>query len=213
VIPSRDPAARLARYQERRHFERTPEPSGREASRRRDEPIFVVQKHAARRLHYDFRLEIDGVLVSWSVPKGPSLKAGARRLAVRTEDHPLDYADFEGVIPKGEYGGGTVIIWDHGTWCVEGDAHTQLEKGRLTFELEGQKLHGRFHLVRTRPGDNKRENWLLFKGRDAAATPSEAQEIVESAPGSVVSGLPLEEVARAAGLQADSANRTPARAR
>jgi bifunctional non-homologous end joining protein LigD len=169
---------------------RAPVDVGRDAAMQ-----FVVQKHAARNLHYDFRLELGGVLLSWSVPKGPSLKAGARRLAVRTEDHPLEYADFEGIIPAGEYGGGTVIVWDRGTWSPEGDLQADLKKGRLNFRLQGDKLSGRFHLVRTRLDKNKRENWLLFKGHDEHEAASDAAEVVESQPKSALSGRTIEEVA------------------
>jgi bifunctional non-homologous end joining protein LigD len=194
---------RLKAYTRKRDFERTPEPTGVHASPRRETARqFVVQKHAASHLHYDFRLELDGVLLSWSVPKGPSLKAGLRRLAVRTEDHPLDYAGFEGVIPKGEYGGGTVIVWDRGTWipvgnttrgdAARGDAARDLAAGRLSFELHGEKLRGRFHLVRTRNGD-KHESWLLIKGRDDDA--SDTIDIAAERPRSAISGRTLEQVA------------------
>lgn len=189
---------RLAAYRAKRRFAATPEPAGEARPRRaRREPSFVVQKHAARRLHYDFRLELDGVLLSWSVPKGPSLDPGTRRLAVRTEDHPLEYAGFEGIIPEGEYGGGTVVVWDRGTWHPESDPHEALRRGRLTFELFGEKLRGRWHLVRTR-GDaagRDRESWLLFKGRDDAAR--DAADVVEERPESVLSGRTLEEVGAA----------------
>src|SRR3954451_14699894 len=160
----RSAAGKLAKYRSMRDFGVTAEPSGERAPRSRGNS-FVIQKHAARRLHYDFRLELDGVLLSWSVPKGPSLSPAEKRLAVRTEDHPLDYADFEGIIPAGQYGGGTVVVWDRGTWTPEGDPHEGVKKGRLTFKLDGDKLHGRWHLVRTRP-TGKSEEWLLFKGKD-----------------------------------------------
>src|SRR5436190_11904745 len=153
-------AAKLSKYRSMRDFSATSEPSG-EAVRPPGGHSFVIQQHPARRLYYDFRLELDGVLLSWSVPKGPSLSPGEKRLAVRTEDHPLDYADFEGVIPKGEYGGGTVVVWDRGTWQPEGDAREAMKKGRLTFTLHGEKLHGKWHLIRTKPTD-KQETWLLF---------------------------------------------------
>ena len=186
---------RLEPYRERRRFERTPEPAGAATPRRAGaRPRYVIQKHAARNLHYDFRLEHEGVLWSWSVPKGPSLKPADRRLAVRTEDHPLDYADFEGVIPKGEYGGGTVMVWDTATWEPQGDAAEMMEKGHLTFALHGRKLTGRWHLVRTRP-TGKRESWLLFKGRDEAA--SESADVLEVKPESVTSGRSLEQIGSA----------------
>ena len=188
----------LARYRAKRRFDRTAEPRG-------DRPVaatgdrFVVQKHAARRLHYDFRLELDGVLLSWAVPRGPSLVPGARRLAVRTEDHPLDYADFEGIIPAGEYGGGTVAVWDRGRWTPEGDPRDGLRRGRLTFTLDGTKLRGRWHLVRTklaagRGGDGDGgESWLLFKGKDDAADPT--ADVVSERPESVLTGRTIEEIA------------------
>jgi bifunctional non-homologous end joining protein LigD len=184
---------KLAKYRSMRDFEQTPEPSG-EKARPGKRPSFVIQKHAARRLHYDFRLEHEGVLWSWSVPKGPSLSPTERRLAVRTEDHPLDYADFEGIIPPGQYGSGTVVVWDHGTWEPEGDPGLAMKKGRLTFTLHGEKLSGRWHLVKTR-GADKQEQWLLFKGRDEAA--SDTTDIVAEHPESVLSGRTIEQVAEA----------------
>jgi bifunctional non-homologous end joining protein LigD len=182
-----------------RDFSRTAEPSGDSQARRSAKSpkpghSFVIQQHAARRMHYDFRLELDGVLLSWSVPKGPSLSPAERRLAVRTEDHPLDYADFEGVIPQGQYGGGTVAVWDRGSWEPEGDAHEALVKGKLSFTLHGEKLHGRWHLVRTK-GDGKAENWLLFKGRDEAA--NDKVDIIAAQPASVLSGRTVEQIAAA----------------
>jgi bifunctional non-homologous end joining protein LigD len=182
---------KLAKYRAKRDFEITAEPSGAEAAAAGHR--YVIQQHAARRMHYDFRLELDGVLLSWSVPKGPSLAPGDKRLAVRTEDHPLDYADFEGVIPKGEYGGGTVVVWDRGTWQPEGDAREAMKKGRLTFTLQGHKLHGKWHLIRTK-GDDKHDNWLLFKSRDEAA--NENVDIVATQTHSVITGRTLDEVAR-----------------
>ncbi len=176
-----------------RDFSVTAEPSG-ERARPTTGNSFVIQKHDASRLHYDFRLELDGVLLSWSVPKGPSLKAGERRLAVRTEDHPLDYASFEGIIPKGQYGGGTVVVWDRGTWTVEGDARESMKKGRLTFTLNGEKLHGRWHLVKTKP-QGKQEGWLLFKSRDDAA--NDSLDITAERPESVITGRTVEEIAAA----------------
>jgi bifunctional non-homologous end joining protein LigD len=163
----------LDRYREMRDFSATPEPSGapRTSRGRRREaggrPVFVVQKHAASRLHYDFRIEIDGVLASWAVPKGPSMSVGVRRLAVHTEDHPLEYAEFEGDIPAGHYGAGHMEVWDRGTWTPSGDASEGLDRGKLEFELHGERLHGRFVLVRLKPGEGERaEQWLLIKERD-----------------------------------------------
>ena len=165
----------LARYREMRDFGATPEPSGRGSPKRRRGNIasagsvgsYVVQKHAATRLHYDFRLELDGVLLSWAVPKGPSLSVGVRRLAVRTEDHPLEYADFRGDIPEGHYGAGHVEIWDRGTWIPASDPNRGLDSGRLEFDLEGDRLAGRFLLIRMKSrGDDRQENWLLIRQRD-----------------------------------------------
>src|SRR5213595_1377728 len=140
----------LAKYRQKRNFERTTEPRGA-----RPNPAgalrFVVQKHAATRLHYDFRLELDGVLKSWAVPHGPSLDPSQRRLAVEVEDHPVEYGSFEGIIPAGEYGGGTVLLWDNGTWSSEQDVAAGLRAGKLKFQLHGEKLQGGWTLVRMRP--------------------------------------------------------------
>ncbi len=176
-------------YQAKRHFDRTSEPPGtvRESESGRS---FVVQKHAARRLHYDFRLELDGVLLSWAIPKGPSLDPKERRLAMRTEDHPIEYGGFEGIIPKGEYGGGTVLLWDRGEWEPIEDPRKGLEKGNLHFELHGQRLRGRFRLVRTRETDA----WLLIKGKDDAAR--EQGNVGGDEEESVVSGLTLAQIAK-----------------
>lgn len=182
----------LGTYRGKRRFAETSEPKGRKG--RRKGHGFVVQKHDARRLHYDFRLELDGVLKSWAVTKGPSLDPGEKRLAVAVEDHPLDYADFEGTIPKGEYGGGAVIVWDRGTWTPEGDPHRGLRDGRLDFTLDGEKLGGRWHLVRiARKPRDKRENWLLIKGKDAAAR--DDADILAERPDSVKTGRDIAEVA------------------
>ncbi|MGP2492994.1 DNA ligase D [Mesorhizobium sp. PUT5] len=185
----------LDSYLRKRDFSRTPEPQGR-ARKRRASLSFVVQKHDARRLHYDFRLELDGVLKSWAVTRGPSLVPGEKRLAVHVEDHPLDYGDFEGTIPKGEYGGGTVIVWDRGQWKPIGDPEKGLAKGHLEFELSGQKLAGRWHLVRMaqRPRE-KRENWLLIKGEDDKARTPDEPDILEERPESVKTGRQVADVA------------------
>ena len=182
-------------YRRKRKFDVTPEPRGRRTRTRGDS--FVVQKHAARRLHYDFRLELDGVLKSWAVTKGPSLVPGDKRLAVEVEDHPLDYGEFEGTIPKGQYGGGTVMLWDRGRWIPDGDPHAGYKKGHLDFVLEGDKLKGRWHLVRMRPrqGD-KHANWLLIKAEDAEARESGNPDILEEATLSVATGRSLEEIAQ-----------------
>jgi bifunctional non-homologous end joining protein LigD len=170
---------------------------------------FVVQKHRASRLHYDFRLEHDGVMVSWAVPKGPSVDPSNKRFAMQTEDHPIEYNQFEGVIPEGEYGGGTVMIWDRGTWEPEVDnVGRALEKGELKFRLQGRKLRGSWVLVRMRD-----RQWLLIKHRDEAAS---TMEITAAKPRSVVSRRTLAGIARAAGAssrqlaQAKEADRVPA---
>jgi len=152
---------------------------------------FVVQQHAARTLHFDFRLELGGVLVSWAVPKGPSLAPKVRRLAVHVEDHALEHADFEGILPDSEPGRGAVVIWDRGTWTPEGDGAAGLAAGKLTFTLVGEKLRGRWHLVRTEP-QGKQESWLLFKGRDEFA--DDAGDVVTDRPASVVSGRTIAEL-------------------
>ncbi len=162
----------LSHYREIRDFSKTPEPSGKVAAKGQEGLRFVIQKHSARRLHYDFRLELGGVFKSWAVAKGPSLDPKEKRLAIHVEDHPIDYGDFEGIIPKGEYGGGTVMIWDRGVWRPEGDPVKGYEKGHLAFELDGEKLKGRWHLIRTRgsPGQQK-EQWLLFNTNGPKSRP------------------------------------------
>ena len=161
--------------------------------------MFVVQKHAARRLHYDFRLELDGVLKSWAVTKGPSLSPADKRLAVRVEDHPLDYADFEGRIPEGEYGAGSVIVWDRGRWSTESDPHKQLAKGHLVVDLKGCKLKGRWHLVRMRGKEERgKENWLLIKANDEFATADKGDALLEAQPQSVKTRRTIDEVAASA---------------
>jgi len=189
----------LETYHRKRDFAHTPEPrgrAGRDGRARRAQALqFVVQKHAASHLHYDFRLELDGALLSWAVPKGPSLDPKVKRLAMRVEDHPLEYAGFEGVIPAHQYGAGTVIVWDRGAWIPEGDPARELERGRLHFRLEGQKLRGEWRLVRTGDDGRGRERWLLFKAQDEEARSGKAGAIVERAPRSVLSGRALETVA------------------
>ncbi|WP_027055560.1 DNA ligase D [Mesorhizobium erdmanii] len=187
--------ASLEQYHAKRDFKKTSEPAGKVARAGKNEAggIFVIHKHAATRLHYDLRLEHGGVLWSWAVTRGPSLDPHEKRLAVHVEDHPIDYAPFEGTIPKGEYGGGSVIVWDEGTWVPETNPAKAMKKGHISFELKGHKLHGLWHLVRLkpRPGE-KRDNWLLIKSDDAAARPGE--DILKEAPLSVKSGLTIEEV-------------------
>ena len=161
----------LREYNIKRNFKVTGEPSGKlktKGKTAKKKLIFVVQEHHARRLHYDFRLELEGVLKSWAVPKGPSLDPSDKRLAVETEDHPLEYAKFHGTIPVGEYGAGEVFIWDKGTWeAEEGDPVKALEKGHLKFRLKGKKLNGSFVLVRTTlGGDESKKNWLLMKHQE-----------------------------------------------
>ncbi|CAN7666038.1 DNA ligase D [Rhizobium sp. LjRoot254] len=184
----------LETYHAKRDFTRTAEPKGK-MLRAKAGHSFVIQKHAATRLHYDFRLEMDGVLKSWAVTRGPSLVAGEKRLAVHVEDHPLEYGGFEGNIPKGEYGGGSVIVWDRGTWKPVGDPERGYKKGHLEFELEGEKLDGRWHLIRMhgKPRE-KRENWLLIKGEDDAARPEDAPDILDEMPESVLTGREIEDL-------------------
>ncbi len=181
-------------YRKKRDFRSTSEPSGRE--RRRSGRGFVVQKHDASRLHYDFRLELGGVLKSWAVPKGPSLRPSQRRLAVQVEDHPVEYGGFEGVIPEGEYGGGAVLVWDRGEWIPDGDPAAAYRKGKLKFRLEGEKLRGRWTLVRMRSADDGRDNWLLIKEKDDQARTGRSRDILEERPESVLSGRSLQGVAR-----------------
>jgi DNA ligase D-like protein (predicted 3'-phosphoesterase) len=188
---------KLRSYREKRDFRRTGEPSGGER-KPGAKPIFVIQKHDASSLHYDFRLEVDGVLKSWAVPKGPSTDPSVKRLAVPTEDHPLDYADFEGVIPQGEYGAGPVLIWDAGTYrnlraAKEGDGATMeesLRDGKVEVWLQGGKLQGGYVLIRTGTGDDA--DWLLFKRDDEEA--DARRKPVTTEPASVVSGKTLDEI-------------------
>ena len=185
-------------YRRKRKFNVTPEPRGRVL--RTEGHQFVIQKHAARRLHYDLRLELGGVMKSWAVTRGPSLVPGEKRLAVHVEDHPIEYNAFEGTIPAGEYGGGTVMIWDRGRWHPEGDPYAGYKKGHLDFTLEGEKLHGRWHLVRMhgRAGE-KKEPWLLIKSKDEEARSASDPNILEEQPLSVVSGRSIPEIAEGKG--------------
>ena len=186
--------AGLRTYRAKRKFSVTAEPRGKLGRRGH---AFVIQKHAATRLHYDLRLQLDGVMKSWAVTRGPSLVPGVKRLAVQVEDHPVAYNKFEGTIPKGEYGGGTVMVWDRGRWRPEGDPHKGLRKGHLSFRLSGKKLHGDWHLVRMRkrPGE-KRSNWLLIKRRDEAARTTHDRDILRELPLSVKTGRSLAEIAQ-----------------
>lgn len=178
----------LTEYKKKRKFDKTPEPGPKE-KRTRTGRLFVIQKHRATQLHYDFRLEVDGVLKSWAVPKGPSLDPTVKRLAMQVEDHPVDYAKFEGVIPEGEYGGGTVMVWDYGTYKAENtdDVSLALRKGELKFSLNGKKLKGSWVLVRTRE-----RQWLLIKHRDYYTT---EEEVTEVAPASILTRRTLAEIA------------------
>ncbi|HSZ81757.1 MAG TPA: DNA polymerase ligase N-terminal domain-containing protein [Polyangia bacterium] len=191
----------LDEYNRKRDFGQTREPPG-EVKRTTSGNLFVIQKHAASRLHYDFRLELDGVLLSWSVPKGPSLDPAQKRLAVHVEDHPLDYAMFEGIIPKGQYGGGTVLLWDRGTWTpeTEGGAPAMLAAGNLKFMLKGEKLRGKYALVKIKerraPGrrDDGR-SWLLIKERDAEARPESELDITAARAESVATRRTMAQIA------------------
>jgi bifunctional non-homologous end joining protein LigD len=187
-----DKFGKLAEYNRRRRFNITPEPTGKTGRMRKKKLEFVVQKHRASRLHYDFRLEHGGVMLSWAVPKGPSLDPSNRRFAMQTEDHPIEYNQFEGVIPEGEYGGGTVMIWDRGTWEPEvEDVDRALSKGDLKFTLYGQKLRGSWVLVRMRE-----RQWLLIKHRDKFAS---TLDLTAAKPRSAVSRRTLAGIARSAG--------------
>jgi len=188
----------LETYRKKRQFGVTSEPRGRKG--RVGGYRYVIQKHAARRLHYDLRLELDGVMKSWAVTRGPSLDPNEKRLAVHVEDHPIEYNAFEGTIPEGEYGGGTVMIWDRGTWVPEGDPHKGYAKGHLVFDLDGEKLHGRWHLVRMRSRERERhENWLLIKGKDEESRGPRDEDILREKPRSVTSGRSIEEIAAGQG--------------
>src|ERR1700749_4908193 len=189
-------------YRAKRDFKKTKEPSGAQKGAKPDRLRFIVQKHAATRLHYDFRLELDGVFKSWAVTRGPSLDPADKRLAVEVEDHPLDYGDFEGTIPKGEYGGGSVQLWDRGCWFPEGDQSPQqaLQKGDLKFTLEGERLHGSWVLVRMKNDrfGGKRTNWLLIKHRDEYARAGDHDALLAE-DRSVASGRPLAGIAAGKG--------------
>jgi bifunctional non-homologous end joining protein LigD len=190
----------LETYRKKRKFGVTPEPRGRQG-RSSGGYRYVIQKHAARRLHYDLRLELDGVMKSWAVTRGPSLDPNEKRLAVHVEDHPIEYNAFEGTIPEGEYGGGTVMIWDRGSWVPEGDPHKGYAKGHLVFDLDGEKLHGRWHLVRmrARTSGDRHDNWLLIKGKDEEARGPRDKNVLEEKPLSAVTGRSIEEIAAGKG--------------
>jgi bifunctional non-homologous end joining protein LigD len=193
----------LAKYRDKRDFTQTTEPAGRYRVAPAKQLRFVIQKHDATRLHYDLRLELDGTFKSWAVTRGPSLDPADKRLAVEVEDHPLDYGDFEGTIPKGQYGGGTVQLWDRGTWTPEGDgdANSALAAGDLKFTLHGRRLHGSWVLVRMK-GDRfggKRTNWLLIKHHDEAAGTAEDTAALMEEDRSVASGRPMAAIAAGTG--------------
>ncbi|MFY9529201.1 MAG: DNA polymerase ligase N-terminal domain-containing protein [Candidatus Acidiferrales bacterium] len=201
---------KLKEYQKKRHFGVTPEPVGDKKPEGKQQvkpgaPLtYVIQKHLASHLHYDFRLEWGGALLSWAVPKGPSLDPSVKRLAMQVEDHPIEYATFEGVIPKGEYGAGTVMVWDKGTWVPDDpDVDAALRKGELKFTLKGRKLKGSWVLVRTRGyGSSARSAWLLIKHRDQhASTP----DITKEEPYSVLSRRLLADIARDEGGDVEKA--------
>jgi|SRR5215472_3786180 len=199
----------LKKYREKRRFEVTPEPKGsvKESAQRRGSLLYLIQKHQATNLHYDFRLEWNGVLLSWAVPKGPSLDPSVKRLAMQTEDHPLEYGNFEGVIPAGEYGGGTVMLWDKGTWSPDvPDVSAALREGDLKFSLHGRKLKGSWVLVRTRGFgmSPSRSSWLLIKHRDQYASPA---DVTAELPKSVASRRLLAEIALAGGGNVEKARK------
>lgn len=196
----------LEEYRQKRKFEISPEPAGSSdpPAPRKAQRIYVIQKHRATQLHYDFRLEFDGVLMSWAVPKGPSPDPSVKRLAMQVEDHPVEYANFEGVIPGGEYGGGTVMVWDNGEWEPEvEDVAAALQKGDLKFTLRGKKLRGSWVLVRTRGfGGKADKSWLLIKHRDKFIS---TKDIEEEEPRSMLSGRLLAEIARQEGGDVEKA--------
>jgi bifunctional non-homologous end joining protein LigD len=185
---------RLKRYREKRDFTRTREPEGAKAKSGK-KLSYVIQKHAARRLHYDFRLEWKGALMSWAVPKGPSENPNDKRLAVHVEDHPVKYGNFEGTIPKGEYGGGTVMLWDRGWWEPHENPDIAMKKGKLGFTLHGKRLKGNWALVRLRARSKKdKDNWLLIKEKDEVAR-SKGKLSTELETESVATGREMEEIA------------------
>lgn len=189
----------LDTYKEKRNFRVTPEPAGAPQKKKSESPKlqYVIQKHRATSLHYDFRLEHNGVLLSWAVPKGPSLDPSVKRLAMHVEDHPLEYGGFEGVIPEGEYGGGTVMVWDNGTWEPEvPDIEAALQKGDLKFTLHGKKLQGSWVLVHTRGFGGSQNSWLLIKHRDEFAS---TEDILTEKPRSVLTRRLLADIAKANG--------------
>ncbi len=202
MAPTPTTADKLAKYRAKRDFTKTTEPSGEANPTPTNTRRFVIQKHAATRLHYDLRLELDGVFKSWAVTRGPSLDPHDKRLAVEVEDHPLDYGDFEGTIPKGQYGGGTVQLWDRGYWQPEGDKSPQdaLTDGDLKFQLDGKRLQGSWVLVRMKRDrtGGKRTNWLLIKHRDKYAREGNGEAILND-DRSVASGRNMASIAAGKG--------------
>src|SRR3954465_4776603 len=206
------PGNLLTKYQKMRDFGDTPEPSGKSRPVKGKKPIFVIQKHHASHLHYDFRLEMEGVLKSWAVPKGPSLDPAAKRLAMMGETHPVSFFDFEGIIPEGNYGAGTVMVWDVGTWEPLGNAHEMLAKGDLKFRLHGKKLNGEFvlaHMKARRPG-SKGNEWLLIKKKDEAV---KAGFDVDKLDWSVLTKRSLKQIAGDEGAGEGQSNRQAAPAK
>lgn len=202
----------LMQYRKKRHFARTAEPKGSpQVKQGRKGRRFVVQKHAASHLHYDFRLELGGTLKSWAVPKGPSLDPAQKRLAIQVEDHPLEYADFEGTIPAGEYGGGTVMVWDRGTWLPEGDPEADYRAGQLKFSLDGQKLTGSWALVRTAQRGSRTPQWLLIKHQDASAKPVTKGDILDKMPNSAATGRTMDEITEGAAARPNDKRRSAKR--
>lgn len=185
----------LKKYRQKRNFKKTSEPRGKVVKKvsKKKSLLYVIQKHAASHLHYDFRLQLHGVLLSWAVPKGPSLNPDDKRLAVHVEDHPLDYAKFEGIIPEGEYGAGTVMVWDYGVWQPLTEPEEAYRQGKLTFNLQGKKLQGGWALVEMhgKMGENGK-NWLLIKHQDAAA--KKRFDITKKEPLSALTGRTMEEI-------------------
>ena len=201
AAPRKSPRAQLVEYRRKRDFSKTGEPEGGAVPAAGPELAFVIQKHAASQLHFDFRLELDGVMKSWAVPKGPSLDPAVKRLAMQVEDHPIEYNQFEGIIPEGEYGGGTVMLWDRGTYTYYekvADPVAALragyEKGDFKFELKGRRLRGSWVLVRIKRGDPAKPQWLLIKHRDKLAR--EGFDIVAKELTSVATGRTMEAIAR-----------------
>jgi bifunctional non-homologous end joining protein LigD len=201
----KSPTDELAEYHRKRDFSKTAEPKGMHASPRRGKLRFVIQKHAASQLHFDLRLELDGVMKSWAIPKGPSADPSIKRLAVQVEDHPIDYNTFEGTIPKGEYGGGTVMLWDKGTYTADLAAESDdvsavrngYDAGDLKITFHGKRMRGSYALVRTkgmRGGASSKPSWLLIKHRDPDARPESKYDIVQANMTSIVSGRTMEEI-------------------